>query len=320
VSWSRRRNFTSSLPQIMSESIDNNSHKLPPQQLQEHALAIKRSIIDAWISDLPQTPPTPESFSPTPAHPRRGQRQGSCKPRGNMEEGDAELPRRSKRVLPSLKDFEPPMRSTRQKISQSPTKKQQPVTKTRGRRGKISQPQPLLGGGAPSTAALSYQQRLGSTTLAVETTLNTTETQTSETRGTSPTRTRKDLESAVPKIICCEFNDDIAADMREDVQSLREELMEAARHRGILPLSLRDTLFKLLKKWDQDDAYFGEYPRSKEEEDIIWIAIQDIRVDAKTCGEQNKPESSWCNEVIRPLIKNALKYTPWQNRVRVEIV
>jgi len=237
-----------------------------------------------------------------------------------MEEGDANLPRRSKRVLSAPIHFEPPMPSTRQKISQSPQKKQQPVTKARGRGGKISQPRPLLGDGAQSTTGLSYQQRLGSTTLSVETTLNTTETQTNGTRGTSPTRTRQDLENAVPKIICREFDDDMAVDMREDVRSLREELMEAARHRGILPLSLRDTLFKLLKKWDQDDAYFGEYPRSKEEEDNIWMAIQDIRIDAKMCGEQNKPESSWSHEVIRPLIDNALKYTPWQNRVRVEIV
>src|SRR5256714_2065599 len=44
----------------------------PHQQLQEQALAIKRTIIDAWISDFPQIPPTPESFSPATAHPRHG--------------------------------------------------------------------------------------------------------------------------------------------------------------------------------------------------------------------------------------------------------
>lgn len=298
----------------MSESIDNNSHKLSPQQLQEQALAIKRAIIDAWISDLPQTPPTPQSFSPTTTHLRRGQRQQSCKSRGIMEEGDAEQPRRSKRVFSSTNHFEPPMPSTRQKISQPPKRKQQPVAKTRGRRGKISQPRPLLEGGAPSTAALSYQRGLGLTTLAAEGTLNT-----SATRASSPTRTRKDLERAVPKIICREFKG-IAADTREDVQSLRKELIAAARHRGILPPSLRDTLFALLEEWDQDDAYFGEFSRSKEEEDIIWMAVQDIRVDAQECGEDNKPESSWSHEVVRPLIKNALKYTPWQNRIRVELV
>jgi signal transduction histidine kinase len=226
-----------------------------------------------------------------------------------MEEGD--MPRRSKRVLSSPKCFKPPVPPTRQK------RLRQLVTKRRRRGNKISKSQPLLGGGTPATAALSYQQILGSTTPAVGTTLNTPETPTSDSRAT---RTRQDLENAVPRIICREFDDNMAADMREDVQSLREELMTAARHRGILPLSLRDTLSKLLKKWDQDYAYFGEYPRSKEEENNIWMAIQDIRVNAKMCGEQNKPESSWLHEVIRPLIENAIKYTPWQNRVRVEIV
>ena len=37
----------------------------------------------------------------------------------------------------------------------------------------------------------------------------------------------------------------------------------------------------------------------------IWI-----RVNAKSCDEQDKPESSWGYEVIRSLIKHALIYTP----------
>jgi hypothetical protein len=96
--------------------------------------------------------------------------------------------------------------------------------------------------------------------------------------------------------------------------------MAAARHRSILPASLHDTLHPLLNKWDQDDAYFDEFVRSKEEENMIWAAIQDIRAKAQKCGEHDKPESSWSHEVIRPLIEHALKYTPWQDRVQVEVV
>jgi hypothetical protein len=75
-----------------------------------------------------------------------------------------------------------------------------------------------------------------------------------------------------------------------------------------------------LDEWDQDDAYFGEFSRSKEEENVIWAAIQDIYAKAQKCGEQDKPESSWSHEVIRPLIEQALKYTAWQNKVQVEVV
>jgi len=232
-----------------------------------------------------------------------------------MEAGDAQQPRRSKRAFTSPDRFEPPMPSTRQKISESPAKKHQLVAKQRGRPGKISQLRPPLGVGAPSTAASSYQEGFGSTILAAEGTLNT-----SASRASSPTRTRKDLENAVPTIICCEFDAGMAADIRKDVQSLREELMAAGRHRGVLPVSLRDTLFPHLDKWDQDNAYFGEFSCSKEEEDSVWMAIQEIRIDAKDCGEENKPEASWSHEVIRPLIKNALKYTPWQNRIKLELV
>jgi hypothetical protein len=76
----------------------------------------------------------------------------------------------------------------------------------------------------------------------------------------------------------------------------------------------------LLNKWDQDGAYFDEFVRSKEEESMIWVAIQDIRAKSQKCGEQEKSESSWSHEVIRPLIEHALKYTPWQDRVQVEVV
>jgi hypothetical protein len=100
-----------------------------------------------------------------------------------------------------------------------------------------------------------------------------------ESRESSPTRTRKDLESAVPKIVGREFT--ATMDMREDVRSLREGLMTAARHRSILPVSLHDTLHPFLHKWDQDDAYFGEFVRSKEEENMIWVAVQDIRAKAQ---------------------------------------
>ena len=81
-------------------------------------------------------------------------------------------------------------------------------------------------------------------------------------------------------------------DMREDISSLREELTAAALHRGSLPLSLRDTLHPHLDKWHQDDAYFGEYPRSKEEENMVWMGVQEIHVSARECGELDTPESS----------------------------
>jgi hypothetical protein len=234
----------------------------PHQQLQEQALAIKRRIIDAWISDFPQIPPTPESFSPATAHPRHGctsqvlqdrhlerrrerydaskeaytlprssRRWRSRKPRGVMEEENTEPLRRSKR------NMSPPEPSTRRKIAESPVKRHRPAAKARGRGGKISQPRPQPGDDAPSIAASNYQQTLGSITLDQETTLNASARQTAESRTSSPTRTRNDLESAVPKIICRMFTTGMA--MREDVRSLRQKLMAVARHRGVLPLSLK---------------------------------------------------------------------------------
>ena len=58
-------------------------------------------------------------------------------------------------------------------------------------------------------------------------------------RSSSPTKTRQDLESAVPRIVCREFSLSRDADMRADVESLRVQLVNVARGRGNLPLSIK---------------------------------------------------------------------------------
>jgi hypothetical protein len=109
----------------------------------------------------------------------------------------------------------------------------------------------------------------------------------------------------------------MAPDMRDDVKSLRMELMSVVRRHGILPQSLQDTLRPHFETWDQEDIHFSEYPRSKEEEGIIWINIQDIYKNAKECGEEDSVETQWSHAVIQPLITYALKYTPWDSRAKV---
>src|SRR5436190_18445656 len=54
-------------------------------------LAIKREIINAWISDFPQTPPTPESISPTTQHRHRYTSQvlQDCRLEGRHNRSDA---------------------------------------------------------------------------------------------------------------------------------------------------------------------------------------------------------------------------------------
>lgn len=310
----------------MSEGTYNQ--ELSPHQLREQALAIKRTIIDAWISDFPQTPPWPEPLSPPRHRKLQGVEEENAEPpRGRrrklqdmMEVEDAEPLRRSKRNFSPLERFDPPKPPTLKKVSQSPIKKQQPAARARGRGGKISQPRPQPGGTVSPIATSNYQQRMGSITLAAETTLNSSVGQTVESRASSPTRTRQDLENAVPTIICRGFTASMVTDMREDVRSLRKDLMKAARHYGILPVSIRDTLYPLLGEWDQNDLLFDQFPRSKKDEDVVWAAIQDIYIKAQKCGELDKPESSWSHEVIRPLLKHSLKYTPWQDRVQVEIM
>jgi hypothetical protein len=121
--------------------------------------------------------------------------------------------------------------------------------KRRDAGGKISQLRPQPGDDALPTAASNYQQTLGLISLNEETTLNASARQAVESRASSPTRTRNDLESAVPKIIYRMFTTGMA--MREDVQSLRQKLMAAARHRGILPLSLKVRFRNKMSVWER---------------------------------------------------------------------
>ena len=220
--------------------------------------------------------------------------------------------RRSKRKLAPVYHLEPS--STQGTKPESPIKKRRPATNVKGQ---TSQPQRSQPG--DDSQLSTYGQTLGALTLTEHTILSPSARLTVDTRASSPTRTKKDLESAVPKIICREFTFGKSID-REDIQLLRKKLAEVARGRGILPLSLHDTLFPLLNEWIRDESDFDDFPRSKEQEDEIWKAIQKLRIKAQKCGERDKPESSWSHEVIRPLIEYALEYTPWQDTINVEIV
>jgi len=232
----------------MSESTYKDDQELLLQHPHEQLTAIKRAFIEVWISSFPQTPPKPESR--TTAHHRRGRQQWSRKSQGVMEEENPAPVRRSKRRISPPEYEQLP----------EPQKQKRTAAKPRGGGGKASQ---------------NFQRVLGS--LPSETTLNALGTQS---RTSSPTRNRNDLENAVPMIICREFPEIIAPDMREDVRSLRRELMPVVISRGILPQSLRDMLLPHLETWFQDDASFGEYPRSKKEETMIWMLIRDIRNNA----------------------------------------
>lgn len=240
----------------------------PHQQLQEQALAIKCKIIHAWISDFPQIQPPPESSFPATAHPRHGCTSQVLQDRHLQSKGErydaskeaCTLPRRSLRLRSHKRrgvmegeNTEPPRRKKRKPSPPEPSTRkkrgQQPPSKSRGRGNKIFQQRPQPGDDAPPIATTNYQQSLSSLLLSEETTLNASARQGVESRGSSPTRNRNDLESAVPKIICRMITTGIA--MREDVRSLRKKLMAATRHRGILPLSLKVRFRNKMSVWER---------------------------------------------------------------------
>ena len=98
----------------MSESTYKDDQEFFPQHPHGQLLTIKRAFIEAWISDLPQTVPTPESHFRTTTHPGRRRRQRSRKLPGMVKGQNPASVRRSKRGMsPEYKQLPKPQKKKR---------------------------------------------------------------------------------------------------------------------------------------------------------------------------------------------------------------
>lgn len=119
-------------------------------------------------------------------------------------------PRRSKRVAASRGRPD----------TKSGTTPRPPSLAKRGR-------SPVTRGRSPAKRGRNYHQSLKRCSEVIENSITNTRT-------TSPSKTRQDLESAVPRILCREV-----VTAKEDVLSLDNKLKPVALYEGIFPLSLK---------------------------------------------------------------------------------
>ncbi|KAI9861223.1 MAG: hypothetical protein M1813_005396 [Trichoglossum hirsutum] len=132
----------------------------------------------------------------------------------------------------------------------------------------------------------------------------------SRSRKSSPIRSAADLESAVPPIRKCEINPANEAELPEGVRRLRERVKAYKNLRGVIPSCIKSELTSVLGSDFEDPFYISTSidRRTRETWLRYWEEIQLIRESAQLCSDEDKPEPSWGEEVVRPLLNLGIKF------------
>jgi len=65
-----------------------------------------------------------------------------------------------------------------------------------------------------------------------------------------------------------------------------------------------------------DAFYYHDNTCQRKDEEWLLDEVRALRTNARECSEQGKPEASWGEEVVRPLLNLAIKY--WRKGRRTE--
>lgn len=128
-------------------------------------------------------------------------------------------------------------------------------------------------------------------------------------RSPSPTRiSRQDLEKARPPIIFHSISglDEAPPQL---VQELGDRLANGVNS-GFIPHGLSHTIkndrevgYQLIQPTDFD---YGD-ERSAAELLTLWEAAKNIFINAQECSKRSRDKNAWCDDVVRPLIRLAIK-------------
>ena len=157
--------------------------------------------------------------------------------------------------------------------------------------------------------------------------------QSSRSRKSSPVRSAADLESAVPPIKKCKINPATEAELPGGVRQLRKRVKAYKNLRGVLPPCIKvcplpcgiplvhrlltclivapQTEITSVLGSDFEDPFYigtGGDRRARETWLRYWEEIQVVRESAQLCSDEDKPEPSWGEEVVRSLLNLGTKY------------
>ncbi|KFY24515.1 hypothetical protein V491_02127 [Pseudogymnoascus sp. VKM F-3775] len=127
-------------------------------------------------------------------------------------------------------------------------------------------------------------------------------------RSRSPAKTVHDLENADPPTIYKQLRHP-DAEVPTSVRTLNNNVMRAGRRgRALLPISIRPLLTPHLDECDaEDDSLFDDVADDAAPD--MFRDVVRIHTNARICFESDKPEASWGEEVVRPLLDLAISRT-----------
>ncbi|KAI9762284.1 MAG: hypothetical protein M1840_001428 [Geoglossum simile] len=140
-------------------------------------------------------------------------------------------------------------------------------------------------------------------------------------RPRSPTRSMADLDSAVPPIVTREIDPDDEARLPQSVCRLRDSVRTYNRLRGALPSCIQSVITSALGNEFAEGFYFSSDERTSDTWLEFWREIQTVRENARLCSSEDKPEPSWGEEVVRPMLNLGIKYwrtarkTDWSENI-----
>ncbi|KAI9765043.1 MAG: hypothetical protein M1840_007868 [Geoglossum simile] len=133
----------------------------------------------------------------------------------------------------------------------------------------------------------------------------------------SPTRNMSDLKAAMPRIELFQIGSG-GHDLPQHAKALWKNIAPFGKGIGVLPGCLKTEINKLCG-FDQPTPFFDESTLPASEQDRRLLeCIQWIHAKAASCNQLDKPEASWGEEVVRPLLDLAV--THHEQKVQVENV
>ncbi|KAF8846964.1 hypothetical protein BDZ45DRAFT_682171 [Acephala macrosclerotiorum] len=119
-------------------------------------------------------------------------------------------------------------------------------------------------------------------------------------RSRSPAKTVRDLENADPPTTYLQLRHP-DNELPANVRRLNSQIVRSGR-KGFMPISIRDDLTPHLEECDAEDDDLFDDVNPNTFKDILRIHTR-----ARQCFELDKPEASWGEEVVRPLLDLAVE-------------
>ncbi|KAI9779070.1 MAG: hypothetical protein M1839_007736 [Geoglossum umbratile] len=138
-------------------------------------------------------------------------------------------------------------------------------------------------------------------------------------RASSLCKTMADLAYAEPPILCHKIHPG-GKELPDNVQLLRQGVLRYTKAKGVIPAGLKSMIEEIWEDGQPLESAYDSgtcpYENQQETEKLLLKRIHEISESAMECEGDRKPEPSWGEEVVRPLLELARHY--WREGGRAD--